>query len=169
MNEIKIYKYNLEKEVKDIREEIIDDCLKAKVERTGHNFEIFTKHHDKLYSLFKDKCKQSFKNYDIENHPTKLYCCFTDKDYNKGETWHNHQKTCTLCGVFYLKTIKGYGLALKYNDEHTYVEAKDFDLLIFPGFLDHKPIIPKTKTRISLQFEIFCTDNTIPPHLTHIR
>jgi hypothetical protein len=27
--------------------------------------------------------------------------------------------------------------------------------LIFPGFLDHKPLISKTKKRVSLQFEIF--------------
>jgi len=176
MNESRLYIYNLENEVKDIREDIINDCLKTKNRRTDHNFEIFTKHHNRLYFLFKDRCRKSFKKCTIKNHPTKLYSYFTDKDYVHGETWHNHEKTCTICGVLYLKTIKGYGIELNHNDKNIYFEPKDFDLLIFPGFLYHRPIIHKTKTRVSLQFEVFCNEsseeiffskNTMLPQLTN--
>jgi|TARA_R100001086_G_scaffold243849_1_gene172965 hypothetical protein len=149
---------NLKKEVKDIRSQLIDDCIistKNKI-HNHYNYEVFTKHHKALYSLFIKSCKKYFKNLKIHNTPTRLWSYCTDKDYTEGEVWHNHIKSCTLCGVLYLKTVKNCGIDLRHNNKITYVEPKNYDLLIFPGFLDHKPRISKTKKRISLQFEIFC-------------
>tara|TARA_Y100001973_G_C5177644_1_gene323023 strand:- start:1237 stop:1731 length:495 start_codon:yes stop_codon:yes gene_type:complete len=149
---------NLKKEVKDIRKQLIDDCIlstKNKI-HNHYNYEVFTQHHETLYSLFIKSCKKYFKNLKIHNTPTRLWSYCTDKDYTEGEVWHNHIKSCTLCGVLYLKTVKNCGIDLRHNNNITYVEPKNYDLLIFPGFLDHKPRISKTKKRISLQFEIFC-------------
>ena len=39
------------------------------------------------------------------------------------------------------------------------IEPKKYDLLVFPGFLNHLPIVHKTKRRISLQFEISCIED----------
>ena len=138
---------NLKKEVKDIRKQLIDDCIlstKNKI-HNHYNYEVFTQHHETLYSLFIKSCKKYFKNLKIHNTPTRLWSYCTDKDYTEGEVWHNHIKSCTLCGVLYLKTVKNCGIDLRHNNNITYVEPKNYDLLIFPGFLDHKPRISKTK------------------------
>jgi hypothetical protein len=89
---------NLEKELKNIKKEIIHDCVKSLVNinyETGNNYHISTKHSDKLYSLFIESCRKNLNN----------------------------------------------------------------DLLVFPGFLNHLPIVHKTKKRISLQFEISCIED----------
>ena len=160
MKERKIYyTHNLESKIKDIKKDILKDCLKTK-HKADYNFEIFTKHHDKLYSLFKNTCKKFFKKCTFKNHTTRLYGYYTDQNYSQGDTWHNHKNTCTICGVLYLKTVKEYGIELKYNNKIFYFEPKNFDLLIFPGFLDHRPLIHKTKKRVSIQFEIFCNESS---------
>ena len=151
------YKDNLKKEIKGIRKELIKDCLNSTKNRIpgAFNHSVETKHHDKLYSLFIDSCKKHVKNMQVRDTPTKLWTYYTDKDYRGGYVWHNHINTCSLCGVLYLKTVKGCGIELRTENKITYVEPKDYDLLIFPGSLDHRPLMSLTKTRISLQFEIF--------------
>jgi len=62
-------------------------------------------------------------------------------------------------GVLYLEIVKDCGIQLKYENKIIYIEPKKYDLLIFPGFLDHLPIVHKTKKRISLQFEITCEED----------
>ena len=138
-----------------IPQNVLDDCLKTK-HKANYNFEIFTKHHDKLYSLFKNNCKKFLNKCTFKDNPTKLYCYYTDKNYFYGDTWHNHKNTCTISGVLYLKTVKDCGIELEHGDKVIYFEPKDFDLLIFPGFLNHRPITHKIKKRVSIQFEISC-------------
>tara|TARA_E500000318_G_C3407112_1_gene152087 strand:+ start:44 stop:535 length:492 start_codon:yes stop_codon:yes gene_type:complete len=149
---------NLEEDIKDIKEQLIEDCIKSTEKRISgcFNYPVFSKHHDKLYSLFINSCKKYFKDIRLRNTSTKLWSYCTDKNYTEGEIWHNHINTCTLCGVLYLKTVENCGIDLRHNNKITYIEPKNYDLLIFPGFIDHKPRISKTKDRISLQFEILC-------------
>jgi len=152
------YLDNLKKDIKDIKEELIKECIESTKKKINnyYNYQVISKYHDKLYSLFINSCKKYFKDIKVHSTPTKLWTYCTDKNYLEGEIWHNHINSCTLCGVLYLKTVKNCGIDLRYNKKTTYVETKNYDLLIFPGFLDHKPRISKTKNRISLQFEIFC-------------
>ena len=81
----------------------------------------------------------------------KLWCYFTDKKYSNGNgVWHNHITTSTINCVIYLKTIKKCGIEF----EDFYVEANDYDMLIFPGHMNHRPIINSGKERISLNLEL---------------
>lgn len=156
------YVKNLKKELKNINKEIIDDCIKSLVNidyKKGNNYQVFTKHHNKLYSLFIESCKKNLNNFTIKNNQNILWGNYTDKNYAPNQFWHNHKNSCTLCGVLYLKTVKDCGIKLKYNNKIMYIEPKNYDLLIFPGFLDHLPIVDKTKKRISLQFEITCEED----------
>ena len=50
MNSRVLYKDNLKKEIKNIKEDIIKDCSKTK-KNANYSFQVFTKYHDKLYSL----------------------------------------------------------------------------------------------------------------------
>jgi hypothetical protein len=54
-----------------------------------------------------------------------------------------------------MKTQENSGLEF----ESTYVEPDDFDLLIFPGHLNHRPIISNKKTRIVLNLELRCIES----------
>ena len=158
----KIYTDNLEREVKDIKDDIINDCLKTRmnVDKSTFNFQIFTKHHDKLYSLFITSCKKNLKKFNIKNIPTKLWSYFTDKTYHGGYVWHNHIKTCTICGVLYLETVKDCGIEFEHDNKIIYIEPKNYDLLIFPGFLNHRPGVSKDKKRVSINFEILCQESS---------
>lgn len=149
--------HNLRKEIKNIKEELISDCFKSIENRVkgSHNYNVITKYKNQLYSLFIDTCKKNYKNLQVIHTPFKLWSYYTDKNYHEGEVWHNHINTCSLCGVLYLKTVKGCGIELRHKSKTIYVEPKTYDLLIFPGFLEHKPRISKNKKRVSLQFEIF--------------
>ena len=149
--------HNLKAEIKDIKKELIDDCLKSIQNRVegSHNYNGVTKYKDQLYCLFIESCKKYYKNLQVFYTPFKLWSYYTDENYHEGEVWHNHKNTCSLCGVLYLKTVKGCGIELRHKNKISYIEPKTYDLLIFPGFLDHKPLISKTKKRVSLQFEIF--------------
>tara|TARA_R110000744_G_scaffold333988_1_gene439392 strand:+ start:470 stop:997 length:528 start_codon:yes stop_codon:yes gene_type:complete len=156
----KIYKDNLKKEIKNIKEDIIKDCLKTKSKTVlSFNFQVFTKHHNKLYSLFIDSCKKKLKKFSVVNNPTKLWSYFTDKNFHEGDIWHNHIGTCTICGVLYLETAKDCGIEFEDNNKIIYIEPKNYDLLIFPGSLNHRPIISNNKKRISINFEVFCHES----------
>ena len=100
------------------------------------------------------------KKFNIIHIPTKLWSYFTDKDYHEGYTWHNHIKTCTICGVLYLETVKDCGIEFEHDNKISYIEPKNYDLLIFPGFLNHRPIVSKDKKRVSINFEITCHESS---------
>ena len=153
---------NLKKELKNIKKEIIHDCVKSLVNinyEIGNNYHISTKHSDKLYSLFIESCRKNLNNFTIKNNQNILWGNYTDKNYAPNQFWHNHKNNCTLCGVLYLKTVKNCGIKLKHDNKIIYIEPKKYDLLVFPGFLNHLPIVHKTKKRISLQFEISCIED----------
>tara|TARA_R110000796_G_scaffold243987_1_gene366838 strand:+ start:17 stop:571 length:555 start_codon:yes stop_codon:yes gene_type:complete len=166
MKEKIFYVDNLKKDLKNIKKELINDCISSFNKRSswqryymGSNYELFTKYHDKLYSLYLDNCKKNLKKFTVTNTETKLWGYYTNKDYSGTQLWHNHEDTCNLCGVLYLKTVKDCGIKLKHKNKVFYIEPKPFDLLVFPGFVNHKPVVSKDKERISIQFEISCIEN----------
>ena len=60
-----VYKLSLKKELKNKKDEIIEDILKNKQGADGtphYNFQVFTKYNDYLYDLFIKKSKKPFKN-----------------------------------------------------------------------------------------------------------
>ena len=62
--------------------------------------------------------------------------------------------------VLYLETVEGKGIEFENNGEHLYIEPKDYDLLIFPDFLNHLPRISEDKRRISFNMELRCNENS---------
>jgi len=160
-----VYKLNLKKELKNKKEEMIKDILKCKSEagnyRTlkGYNFEIFTKHNDYLYELFIKKSKKLLNNFTIKDNDLKVWCYFTGLGNHVEDIWHNHIRTSNINSVIYLETIKNYGIKFEMHKEVWYVEPKNFDLLIFPGFLNHLPITSNSQERISLNLELKCNES----------
>ena len=83
-----IYIYNLKNEIKDIKKDIIKDCLKTR-KNANYSFQIFTKHHKKLYSIFIKNCRKRLKKFKIIDKETKIWSYFTDKDYFQDGEFHN--------------------------------------------------------------------------------
>ena len=51
-----------------------------------------------------------------------------------------------------------HGIKFKMDEESWYIEPQNFDLLIFPGFLNHLPVTSRTQKRISLNLELKCNE-----------
>tara|TARA_R100001086_G_scaffold143811_1_gene75771 strand:- start:135 stop:674 length:540 start_codon:yes stop_codon:yes gene_type:complete len=163
-----VYKFNLKKELKNKKEEIVRDILKAKHEagappyrikqREFANFEVFTKYNDYLYDLFIKKSEKLLNPFTLKNTPLKVWCYFTGLGNHVEDTWHNHTRTSNINSVIYLETVKDYGINFKTDKESWYIEPKNFDLLIFPGFLSHKPVTSNIQQRISLNLELKCNE-----------
>ena len=169
-----IHSMNVEKEVSHLTESIINDALKTRYQQ-AYNFEVITNHKDYLYNLLIEKSKNVLNNFTIADKNFRVWCYFTDDTYYKGDTWHNHISTSTINGVLYLQTVRGCGIEIctdyNVNDKFNiadkdynrrnikYMRPNNFDLLIFPNFLDHRPIPSKSKNkRITLNMELRCKE-----------
>jgi len=158
-----VYKLNLKKELKNKKEEIVKDILTSKHQAgnyraTGYNFEVFTKYNDYLYDLFIKKSRKLLNNFTIKDNRLKVWCYFTGLDNHAKDIWHNHARTSNINSVIYLETIKNYGIKFKMHKEVWCIEPENFDLLIFPGFLNHLPITSNSQERISLNLELKCNE-----------
>ena len=158
-----VYKLNLKKELENKKEEIMKDILKSKQQAgnyraTGYNFEVFTKYNDYLYDLFIKKSRKLLNNFTIKGNDLKVWCYFTGLGNHAKDIWHNHTRTSNINSVIYLKTIKNYGIEFEMHKEAWYVEPRNFDMLIFPGFLNHLPTTSNSQERVSLNLELKCNE-----------
>jgi len=158
-----VYKFNLKKELKNKKAEIIKDILRSKekagdYKTKGYNFEVFTKYNDYLYDLFIKKSRKLLNSFTIKDSRLRVWCYFTGLKDPLKDRWHNHTRTSNINSVIYLETVKDYGINFKTDKESWYIEPKNFDLLIFPGFLSHKPVTSNIQQRISLNLELKCNE-----------
>tara|TARA_Y100000114_G_scaffold127482_1_gene124159 strand:+ start:1305 stop:1832 length:528 start_codon:yes stop_codon:yes gene_type:complete len=162
---IPIKKLNVEEYLKPIIDDLIIDVLQYKdihlVTKTqNYSFKVFSKYSNILYDMFINKCKEHLNDFTLRDKNFELWCYYTNKDYAKGNKWHNHIRTSTINSVLYLETVKGKGIEFENNGEYLYIEPKDYDFLIFPDFLNHLPRISEDKRRISFNMELRCNENS---------
>jgi hypothetical protein len=153
-----IYKVNLKDKIFDISNELISDCVFYKKNYDFvYSFEIQTKYKSYLYKTFYEECSKFLRKFTLSDENNFIIWCYlTNEEYRGGDgVWHNHSTTATINGVLYLKTNEGD----KIEFPNFCVEPKDYDLLIFPGYLDHRPILSSTNTRISLNMELKCKEH----------
>ena len=154
-----IHKVNIKKFItKELVDDILIDALKTR-HKQFYNFEVFTKHKEKLYNIFIKESRYILNKFTLKDEDFKLWCYYTDHTFHKGDTWHNHIDTSTINGVFYLKTVKNKGIEFENNGDRAYFEPIDYDLLIFPSYLNHRPLNSKFETRISLNMELRCNES----------
>ena len=173
-----INKVNVTRQIKPIKDQLINDALLSQSNRQEgiFNYEVNTNHRQYLYDMFIKHSRRLLNNFTLRDTNFKVWCYLTDETYSQGDTWHNHFNTSTINGVLYLNVVKGYGIEFKtdYNDTYKqnisnreynrdnvkYIEPNNFDLLIFPDFIDHRPLISKDKRRISFNLEIRCNESS---------
>lgn len=157
-----LYVKNLKDSLFFLKSDIIKEILKSKSSTTdldtAHNFQVESKYKAYLYNIFISTCKNLLNNFSLSNERFWLWSYYTDKNYTHTQ-YHNHQRTSTINGVIYIQTVKNCGIEFIDEDNKVcYFEPKEFDLLIFPNYVQHKPIPSKNKTRISLNLELECNE-----------
>lgn len=154
-----VYISNLKKEIEPIQNNLIEECQRDKVNRfeNSNNFLVNTIYKDFIYKIFIHKSSQFLGKFKISDFNFKVWCYLTDDNF-KESNWHNHENSSTVSGVLYLKTVNNSGITFKYENTYLTVHPKDFDLLIFPNYLDHLPLISSNDLRVSLALEFKCEE-----------
>jgi len=157
-----LYLENISDSLFFIKRDIIKDVEDSKpdtLKSTDLNFQVNSKYKDYLYNIFISRCKKLLNNFSLSNDKLYLWSYYTDKNSND-TIYHNHERTSTINGVIYIKTVDNCGINfIDEDDKVCYYEPNDFDLLIFPNYVKHKPVASKLETRISLNLELECLEN----------
>ncbi len=156
-----VHHLNLKKELKNKKDEIVKDILvdEKNKKKSGYNFQVFTKYNNYLYDLFIRNSIKLLNPFTIRDPQLKVWCYFTGLgNHIEEDIWHNHTRTSNINSVIYLQTLKDHGIKFENGNESWYVEPENFDLLIFPGFLNHRPVTSQTQQRISLNLELKCNE-----------
>lgn len=153
------------------KEDLIKNVLKNKKMnhyQIGGNFPItydpnsFFKN---LYNKFFIETNNFFANLNISYRNSKkcwIYCS-NNVDCGPGRV-HNHMKTSTINGVYYINVPKSANehngsIEFFHNQNSLTYKPNNFDLLLFPNYLDHKiNFLNDKEYRISVNMEI-CCDN----------
>ena len=180
-----IYKVNVGRQIRPIKDQLLLDVSRWRFDTRGilntetnggYNYQVESEHTTFLMNLFEKQARRFLNDFNIKWNTNQIWCYYSDNNFTKGDTWHNHINTSTIVGVLYLKTAPKCGLEYcnssnipradcldkDYDRENKiikYMEVKDYDLLIFPNFLDHRPIPHPTETRISLNMELTCKES----------
>jgi len=157
-----IYKYSIKEQIKEIKKNLIKECLDQRTNidiKKGKDFPVYSKYTNYLYNIFYNLSCNVLNKFTLKDVDFKLCCYLTDKTFNE-TSWHNHITTSSITAVIYLKT-ENKGIFFKHNNQQVHLIPEEGDLLIFPSFLDHCPEPSKEKPRITLNLELRCKENAI--------
>jgi hypothetical protein len=117
----------------------------------------FTNH---LTEFFINSSKEIFGDFNV-NSGGRCYAYVSNtKEYHPKNRIHDHTKTCSINGVYYLNVPSSQSGMISFYDGddrevYTY-QPETFDLLIMPNFTKHYPHKSLTEEyRISINIEIF--------------
>lgn len=159
-----IFKFNLKKELKNISDLLIKDCLKYKYTldpKLGNSYLLNTNYSNYLYDIFIKYCNKVLNKFTLKDNNFKCWCYYSDITFTKA-FWHNHKYTSTINSVIYLKLPKKEkGIDFKINNKIFNFIPKQFDFIIFPNYLEHFPYPSTTdEPRISINLELRCLENS---------
>ena len=159
-----VYKINVKKSVEKIVPSLIKECIKDRHtlnKEFGNNYLLNTIHTDYLYNLFLKNSKKFLNKFTLKDNNFKCWCYFSDSSFLNAN-WHNHINTSTINGVLYIKMPKKQkGIDFKIKNKIYNFVPKEFDLLIFPDYLDHFPYPSTTEEpRISVNLELRCLEKS---------
>jgi len=142
---------------------IYEDYYKCK---NGHSIPLnkdYNNFFKKLYSKYYNFC---YRKFNFTKHPHSKSTCWSyvsDKKYFE-EFWHNHIMSSTINGVYYLNVPKNDNVTIDFELNKNILTHKvsNYDLLIFPNYLNHKPNrCYKDGYRISINMEIICNESSV--------
>ena len=137
-----------------------------------------------LYYDFVEISKKHLKKFTISDENIKKYWAYGTNRFDPHYQWHDHVRTSTINGVYYLripKTVTGCELDLSKGDlKSLYVEnspanffrffPEENDLIIMPNYMPHAPRQPLCdEYRISINVEILCNEDPNDIFIDYIR
>jgi len=115
-----------------------------------------------LYDEFVEISKKHLKKFTISDSNIKRYWAYATNRFDPHYQWHDHIKSSTINGVYYLKIPESATgqLDFLYNDIFFRFAPKENDLLIMPNYLEHAPRQPLSDDfRISINIEVVCNED----------
>jgi len=121
---------------------------------------------ENLYSKFFKNTFEFFGNLNILPNNSNMCWSYSsnNKDHGLGLI-HNHINTSTINSVYYLNvpssaTIENGSIQFFLEDKSFPYRPSNFDLIIFPNYLDHKiNFLNDSEYRISINMEILCDND----------
>jgi len=170
-----IHVKNIKKEINPFYKNLLKECenqrpaflekIKSDPFFESNNFYLKTKYTKPLYHIMLKECRKLLNKFTLKDDNFKCWCYFSDKYFNyykKPSTlWHNHKTSSTINGVVYLKINKNNkGIDFNIKEKRVNFKPKQFDLFIFPNYLEHCPYPSKNEeSRITLNLELRCDEN----------
>jgi hypothetical protein len=126
-----------------------------------------------LYDDFVEISRKHLKKFTISDKNIKRYWAYGTNRFDPHYQWHDHVRTSTINGVYYLripKTVTGCELDLSHKDNFFRFFPEENDLLIMPNYLQHAPRQPLCdEYRISVNIEIVCNEDPDDIFIDYIR
>jgi hypothetical protein len=128
----------------------------------GYNYPILEDNNNffnQLYSLYYEFCESKFK-FTVHPNNNKTCWAYVSDKLNFAEVWHNHIETSTINGVYYLNIPDKTSIDFECNGEYSNYEPSEFELIVFPNYLNHKPNrCSGDGYRIAINMEIICYES----------
>ena len=157
-----VYAVSLKEQLQPIESELTKEFINqrpAKMLFGEYNFNVKSKYNPYLYKLFLESSTKLLNKFTLKDENFKTWCSISDNQFDI-TCWHNHLTTSTINGVIYLKITKEEkGINFLIDNKVQNFIPKQFDLVIFPNYLNHCPLVSKTEEkRISLNLELRCKE-----------
>ena len=157
-----VYAVSLKEQLQPIESELTKEFINqrpAKMLFGEYNFNVKSKYNPYLYKLFLESSTKLLNKFTLKDENFKTWCSISDNQFDI-TCWHNHLTTSTINGVIYLKLTKEEkGINFLIDNKVQNFIPKQFDLVIFPNYLNHCPLVSKTEEkRISLNLELRCKE-----------
>ena len=157
-----VYVVSLKEQLQLIESELTKELINqrpAKMPFGEYNFQVKSKYNQYLYKLFLEASTKLLNKFTLKDENFKTWCSISDNQFDI-TCWHNHSNTSTINGVIYLKITKEEkGINFLIDNEVKNFIPRQFDLVIFPNYLNHCPLVSKTEEkRISLNLELRCKE-----------
>ena len=157
-----VYVVSLKEQLQLIESELTKELINqrpAKMLFGEYNFNVKSKYNPYLYKLFLESSTKLLNKFTLKDENFKTWCSISDNQFDI-TCWHNHLTTSTINGVIYLKITKEEkGINFLIDNKVQNFIPKQFDLVIFPNYLNHCPLVSKTEEkRISLNLELRCKE-----------
>ena len=129
----------------------------------GLNFAISQEYFfSELYSKFVKVSEKIFGNFNISYKNSNTCWCYRSNKKNTISVYHNHINTSTINSVYYYQLNKNDGIIFLDDSQNKfYYYPKPQELLIFPNYLIHKPMLSEyNKYRYSINMEILTEETS---------
>lgn len=160
--------------INKIVKQSLSDHLQTTRQFTEYNFPLrSSKYFDSLYGDFIDTSFKIFGDLKVSGRNNRTCWCYrSSKDNPRGSVFHHHEHTATINAVYYLDIPKGDSISFMKNHHSLTYYPEQYEILIFPGTLLHRPDVPvskKIRQSVNLELKVDASSHHVFKKLNEIR